>query len=107
MRLPTFSRKITEGIFLSGESVALFRNEEYDYEQKIGNGTVITNQLRIRSGAGTEYDIVGQAENKKTYPVYEVRKSGKYTWYMIDYNQWISDQNGKWVTYTPNEPAEN
>ena len=48
----SYSVEITEGIFLSGESVALFRNEEYDYEQKIGNGTVTLSDPVAVTGTG-------------------------------------------------------
>lgn len=48
----SYSVEITEGVFLSGESVALFRNEEYDYEQKIGNGTVTLSDPVAVTGTG-------------------------------------------------------
>ncbi len=36
----SYTAEITEGEFLAGESVDLYRNETHDYEQKIGRGTV-------------------------------------------------------------------
>ncbi len=48
----SYNVEIMEGVFLSGESVALFRNEEYDYEQKIGNGTVTLSDPVAVTGTG-------------------------------------------------------
>ena len=53
----SYSVEITEGVFLSGESVALFRNEEYDYEQKIGTGTVTLSDPAAITGTGAIVSI--------------------------------------------------
>ena len=48
----SYTVEITEGVFLSGESVELFRNEEYDYDQKIGRGTISRTDPTAVTAAG-------------------------------------------------------
>ncbi len=68
--------------------------------QSSETGSLVVNidNLNIRSGAGTNYPALRKAVKGKTYRVYEVKKSGGYTWYRIGTNEWLAD-NGKWVTY--------
>ena len=48
----SYTVEITEGVFLSSESVELFRNEEYDYDQKIGRGTISRTDPTAVTAAG-------------------------------------------------------
>ena len=59
-----------------------------------------TTQLRIRTSYNTGAKILGYCTPGKTYNVYDVKNSGGYTWYKIDYNKWIAN-NGVWATYVP------
>lgn len=51
----------------------------------------ITTHLRIRSGAGTQYSVVGKLKNGNTFVANDTKKAGKITWYKIEgKNQWVA-----------------
>lgn len=54
------------------------------------------NDLRVRSGAGTNKSVIGFA-SKGIYNFYETKKANGYTWYRIADGQWIAF-NSKWAT---------
>lgn len=64
---------------------------------------VMTSDLRIRSGPGTNFDILGIIDEGTIVNIYEVTTNGKYDWYKIseDHEQWIAnakDEHGNyWV----------
>ena len=72
-----------------------------DAQGQMGTLVVNVSDLRIRTKAGTDGDVVGQAVSGKEYPVYDHVENGGYTWYLIGTNQWVAS-NGSWVTYTGN-----
>lgn len=64
----------------------------------LGNATVHVDGLIIRAEASRESNRVGSAKNGKSYPVYEIKKEGEYTWYRIGTGRWIANKDN-WVTY--------
>ena len=63
-----------------------------------GKVTVNVDGLIIRSDASTSSNRIGNVKNGKTYPVYEQKENGGYTWYRIGQGRWIAG-NPAWVTY--------
>jgi len=57
---------------------------------------VMTSDLRIRSGPGTNYDILGKIAEGAIVNIYDTRTNGKYDWYKIskDHEQWIANTKG-------------
>ncbi len=68
----------------------------------MGEAVVRIGNLNIRSGPSTKYGSLGTAQKGKTYPVFESKASGGYTWYRIGDNQWIADKDERWVDFKPN-----
>lgn len=68
--------------------------------EEIGTVTVNVSGLRIRTGAGTgsNYAIVGYAQEGGSYVAYDKKENNGYTWYQIGVNEWIAD-NGSWLTF--------
>lgn len=60
--------------------------------------------LNVRTGAGTNYPKVGQADTGSIFDYYDIAEGGDYTWYMISENQWIAQD--KEETYLEIMPAE-
>ena len=60
--------------------------------------------LNVRTGAGTNYSIVGQANTGSIFNYYESKENGGYTWYRIEENQWIAQDKDN--TYLEILPAE-
>ena len=53
-----YSIEISEGVFLTGESVEVFRDPEYDYHTRIGKGTVThSDPLAVTGGSGAIVSI--------------------------------------------------
>lgn len=51
----------------------------------------ITTYLHIRSGAGTQYSVVGKLKNGNTFVANDTKKAGNITWYKIEgKNQWVA-----------------
>ena len=63
-----------------------------------GKVTVKVDGLIIRSEASTASQRIGNVKNGKTYPVYEQKENGGYTWYRIGQGRWIAGKP-EWVTY--------
>lgn len=55
--------------------------------------------LRVRTGAGTDQGIIGMA-HKGIYNVYEQKDATGYTWYRIADKQWLATSED-WTTYLP------
>ena len=70
--------------------------------ETIGEAVVKIDDLNIRSGPSTEYASLDVAVQGHTYPVFESKDGGGYTWYRIGDGQWVADRNGRWVEFTPN-----
>ncbi len=64
-----------------------------------GQVTVKVDGLIIRSDASTSSNRIGNVKNGKTYPVYEEKQAGGYTWYRIGSGRWIAGKP-EWVTYS-------
>ncbi|MBP3891299.1 MAG: phosphodiester glycosidase family protein [Solobacterium sp.] len=59
--------------------------------------TVKVDGLTIREGSSVSSKRLGNAENGKTYTIYETAKDAYYTWYRIGENQWIAGKP-EWVS---------
>lgn len=95
---------ITESLAAGEITEETYRNKIANYDAElestsIGKVVVNVSDLNIRSQAGTAGSLVGNADEGKTYYVFEVTKDDSYTWYRIGEDQWIAD-DGTWVTYT-------
>lgn len=77
-------------------------------EEAIGYIEVKTAGLSILKGPSAEaYDTKNRTVVGDRYEVYEIITSQGYNWYRISGNtDWIADDNGKWMTFTPYETAE-
>ena len=54
----SYTVEITKGTFLTGETVEVFRDPEYDYHQRIGKGTVTySDPLAVTGGTGSIVSI--------------------------------------------------
>ena len=60
--------------------------------------------LNVRTGAGTNYSIVGQANTGSIFNYYETKENGGYVWYRIEENQWVAQDKDK--TYLEIMPRE-
>lgn len=60
--------------------------------------------LNVRQGAGTDKQVVGQANTGSIFNYYETTESNGYTWYRIDENQWVAQNKDK--TYLEIMPKE-
>ncbi len=60
--------------------------------------------LNVRTGAGTDFQSIGQANTGSIFNYYESKENGGYTWYRIDENQWIAQDKDN--TYLEIMPAE-
>lgn len=95
---------ITESLSAGSITEETYRNkiDSYDSELEstsIGKVVVNVTDLNIRSSASTSGSLVGNAEEGKTYYVFETASDDSYTWYRIGEDQWIAD-DGSWLTYT-------
>ena len=75
--------------------------EEVTTPSTIGSVDILTDVIRVRDGAGTDYNEVGEATNGQHYDVYEQYFDGTYTWYRIGDNQWVPT-DGTWMNFNPN-----
>lgn len=67
--------------------------------QDNGEVEVVIESLNIRSGAGTDFAVVGTAYRGDKYTVVSIQQTNDYTWYQIGDNQWIADVNNQYITY--------
>jgi len=70
-------------------------------DNSLGKAEVIVDDLRIRTGAGLDFDQVSMTYSGTVYDVYEIEENNGYTWYRIGENRWIAD-DGYFVRYTSN-----
>ena len=67
-----------------------------------GTVTIKVDALNIRSAPSVNGAVVGTAERGKKFYVKETKQADGYTWYCIQDNQWVADQNGSLLTFTSN-----
>lgn len=60
--------------------------------------------MNVRTGAGTDYSIIGQAHTDDIFNYYEIIKTETYDWYKISDNQYIAQNKEK--TYLEVLPSE-
>ena len=90
-----------EGLLIKGDSELIDKSSPF----ALGNVTVTADNVNIRSTHRIKSDIVGTAENGKTYIVTNIchERDQSYTWYQISSEQgneqWIAD--GDWCKFTP------
>ena len=76
--------------------------EELPYDI-LGAAIVKVDELNSRNKPSTDGELLEQTENGYAYPVYEISENEGYTWYRIDTDRWIADNNGNWVKYVRKE----
>ena len=81
--------------WVSYESLKQAEMEEHSEETV--SVTVRVDNLNIRKEPSISAEIVGKAENGKTYTAKERKKAYGYDWYCIGEDQWIAG-NEEWVT---------
>lgn len=60
--------------------------------------------MNVRTGAGTNYSVVGQANTGSIFNYYESKSNGEYLWYRIAENQWVAqDKNKTYLEILPKE----
>lgn len=67
-----------------------------------GTVTIKTDALNIRSTPSINGAVVGTATNGQKFYVKEIKQADGYTWYCIQDNQWVADQNGALLTFKSN-----
>jgi LysM repeat protein len=67
-------------------------------DNPIGKVRVVASGLRIRSGAGTNFPVVGTAVQGKIYDLFEVAPP---QWHRIGVNQWVWGEGGKYLELNP------
>ena len=82
-------------------------NTESNTDSKVtdtttGTVTIKTDALNIRSTPSINGAVVGTATNGQKFYVKEVKQADGYTWYCIQDNQWVADQNGTLLTFKSN-----
>lgn len=79
--------------------------DEPDSDQPIGYVDVNTARIRVRKGPSTSAsDTKKRTSVGDRYDVYEKTTGGGYNWYRIsNNNEWIADDNGKWMKFTKYE----
>ena len=60
-------------------------------------------ELRVRTGAGTSYSVLGYA-SKGYYNYYDVKDADGYKWYKIAEAQWIASSD-EWTNVYPAKPS--
>ena len=68
----------------------------------LGQVYVKVDYLNIREAPDSESESHGFTNTGDIHDVYDITKSGKYTWYSItpEGNRWIADYQGEWLSYT-------
>lgn len=59
---------------------------------------VLVDALRIRQTPSTTGEAIGMTERGQHYYPFDSRRAEGYTWYKIGQNEWIADDNGKYVS---------
>ena len=67
-----------------------------------GTVTIKVDALNIRSAPSVNGAVVGTAARGQKFYVKETKQADGYTWYCIQDNQWVADQNGSLLTFTSN-----
>ena len=67
-----------------------------------GTVTIKVDALNIRSTPSVNGAVVGTAASGQKFFVKETKQADGYTWYCIQDNQWVADQNGTLLTFTSN-----
>lgn len=67
-----------------------------------GTITIKVDVLNIRSNAGINAPVVGSATKGQKFYVQDVKQADGYTWYHIQENQWVADQNGSLLEFRSN-----
>lgn len=87
------------------DAVIASKNEEGSDETVIATGTVVNcNSLRIRSGAGTNYDVAGTLACGSKVNIYQIVTNGSMQWGRIA-SGWIS-LNYVTLSYTQDPPSD-
>ena len=91
-----FSVEITDGIFLTGETVEVFRDPEYDYQQRIGKGTVThSDPLAVTGGSGSIVSIaVKEGQEVKRGDLLMETLDGTYDAYVMTGTEITAGQTG-------------
>ncbi len=86
-----------EGLIIKAESPLISQDNPF----AIGKVTVNTDNVNMRYVGRINSNIVGTAENGKTYDVYDIlhERDQSYTWYQIGEHEWIAD--GDWCQFVP------
>lgn len=70
-------------------------------ELPIGKVNVKTARIRFRKGPSTSStDTKKRTAVGDVYDVYEKTTGEGYNWYRVSKDEWIADNNGKWMTFT-------
>ena len=88
-----------------------YKESEKSGDEPIGYVDVKTAKIRIRKGPSTSSkDTTKRTAVGDHYEVYEKTTGEGYNWFRIsNNNEWIADNNGKWMTFTEyvyEDPAE-
>ena len=67
-----------------------------------GTVTIKVDALNIRSTPSVNGAVVGTAASGQKFYVKETKHADGYTWYCIQDNQWVANQNGTLLTFTSN-----
>lgn len=71
----------------------------------IGYLTLKTAKLNVRFTPSTSSEISDFSDfwhEGNGFNVYSIKENDGYTWYQIGAYSWVADDNGQWVSYTPN-----
>lgn len=67
-----------------------------------GTITIKVDVLNIRSNASLNAPVVGSATRGQKFYVQDVKQVDGYTWYRIQENQWVADQNSSLLEFRSN-----
>lgn len=67
-----------------------------------GTITIKVDVLNIRSNASLNAPVVGSATRGQKFYVQDVKQVDGYTWYRIQENQWVADQNSSLLEFQSN-----
>ena len=76
--------------------LTVYGAEEFSVQELSGEGTVTSDSLNIRSGPGTEYDVVGKAAKGTVLVVTGQADNG---WYRIELEGKNGYASGKYITF--------
>ena len=92
----SYTVEITDGAFLNGETVEVFRDPEYDYQQRIGKGTVAhSDPIAVTGGTGSIVNIaVKEGQEVKRGDLLMETVDGTYDAYVMTGTEITAGQAG-------------